>query len=325
MRQHRLELGFRSETIRRANLSAIVRELHFGGPLSRSELGARTGLTRSAIRLLIGELASAGLVREANGAAVGTPGRPSAMVRLQSHSAAVLSLEITVDSLAAVVVGLGGRVLRHERVERPREAFSVEQMTTELIGLVDRIGARRDPPAPIVGIGVGIAGIVRRDEGVVAIAPNLDWHEIPFGPILSDALQMNLPLWIANEADLGALAEHRRGVAAGFDDVLYISGEVGVGGGLIIGGKQMAGAAGYGGEVGHHSAQSGRRGLRLRLRWLLGDRDRRARSAASAPDIRWMADHRRSTLCCATQAQARSVHSQRWTTSGHGLGAASRP
>ena len=62
---------------------------------------------------------------------------------------------------------------------------------------------------------------------------------------------MNLPLWIANEADLGALAEHRRGDGVGFDDVLYISGEVGVGGGLIIGGQQMAGAAGYGGEVGH--------------------------------------------------------------------------
>ena len=64
LRQHRLELGYRSETIRRANLSAIVRELHYGGPLSRSELGARTGLTRSAIRILTGELASAGLVRE---------------------------------------------------------------------------------------------------------------------------------------------------------------------------------------------------------------------------------------------------------------------
>ena len=135
MRQHRLELGFRSETIRRANLSAIVRELHYGGPLSRSELGARTGLTRGAIRILTGELASAGLVHEESGAAVGTPGRPSAIVRLRSHSAAVLALEITVDSLAAAIIGLGGNVLRSERVDRPREAFSVEQMTAAIVGL----------------------------------------------------------------------------------------------------------------------------------------------------------------------------------------------
>ncbi len=251
MRQHRLELGLRSETIRRANLSAIVRELHFGGPLSRSELGARTGLTRSAIRILTGELVSAGLVHEETGPAVGTPGRPSAIVRLRSESAAVLAVEITVDYLAAAVIGLGGKVLRHKRVNRPREAFTVEHMTAELVQLVDEIDARRNPPAPLIGIGVAIAGIVRREDAVVVIAPNLGWHDEPFGDTLAEALGMGLPLWLANEADLGALAEHRRGAAAGFDDVLYISGEVGVGGGLIIGGKQMAGAAGYGGEVGH--------------------------------------------------------------------------
>ena len=251
MPHRRVELGLRSETIRRANLSAIVRELHFGGPLSRSELGARTGLTRSAIRILTGELVSAGLVDEETGPAVGTPGRPSAIVRLRSDSAAVLALEITVDYLAAAVVGLGGAVLRHKRVNRPRAAFSVDHMTAELVELIDDIDARHNPPAPLIGIGVGIAGIVRREEAVVAIAPNLDWHEVPFGRTLLDAIGMNLPLWLANEADLGALAEHRRGIAAGFDDVLYISGEVGVGGGLIVGGRQMAGAAGYGGEVGH--------------------------------------------------------------------------
>jgi predicted NBD/HSP70 family sugar kinase len=251
LRQQRLELGLRSETIRRANLSAIVRELHYAGPLSRSELGARTGLTRSAIRILTGELVAAGLVHEETGPAVGTPGRPSAIVSLRSESAAVLAVGITVDYLAAAVIGLGGSVLRHKRVPRPREASTVDHMTAEIVALVDAIDARRNPPAPLIGIGVGIAGIVRREDAFVEIAPNLDWHEVPFGQTLSEELGMGLPLWLANEADLGALAEHRRGAAAGFDDVLYVSGEVGVGGGLIVGGRQMAGAAGYGGEVGH--------------------------------------------------------------------------
>ena len=75
-----LAVGQRSETVRRANLSAIIRELHDRGPLSRSELVSRTGLTRSAIRALIGELAAAGFVSEARGA-LGTPGRPSPVPR----------------------------------------------------------------------------------------------------------------------------------------------------------------------------------------------------------------------------------------------------
>ena len=67
------ELGHRSETVRRANLSAILRELHENGPLSRSDLVAHTGLTRSAIRGLIGELVGGGLVTEGPAAPDGTP------------------------------------------------------------------------------------------------------------------------------------------------------------------------------------------------------------------------------------------------------------
>jgi len=64
-------------------------------------------------------------------------------------------------------------------------------------------------------------------------------------------LNLDLPVMVANEADLGALAEQRRGAAVGVDDVLYLSGEVGVGGGLIVDGRPLIGAAGYAGEVGH--------------------------------------------------------------------------
>jgi predicted ArsR family transcriptional regulator len=88
------ETGQRSETVRRANLSAIVRVLHARGPVSRSELVTRTGLTRSAIRSLIGEFVDAGLVSEERAAPVGTPGRPSALVRMNPESAVVLALEI---------------------------------------------------------------------------------------------------------------------------------------------------------------------------------------------------------------------------------------
>ena len=91
------ELGHRSETVRRANLSAILRELHENGPLSRSDLVAHTGLTRSAIRGLIGELVGGGLVTEGPAALDGTPGRPSPVVRTEPHGAVVVALEIAVQ------------------------------------------------------------------------------------------------------------------------------------------------------------------------------------------------------------------------------------
>ena len=243
--------GQRSETVRRANLSTIVRELHTRGPLSRSDLVCSTGLTRGAIRGLIGQLAVAGLVREERSAPVGTPGRPSPLVRPRHDRATVLALDIAVDSIGAALVGFGGQVIDHVRVDRARGHFSAERITADLaklaLPLIDRHAARDS----LLGIGVAMVGVVRLGDGLVRLAPNLGWQDVPLGELLARRLRLGLPVTVANEADLGALAEHRRGVAAGIDDVLYLSGEVGVGGGLIIGGQPLIGAAGYAGEVGH--------------------------------------------------------------------------
>lgn len=246
-----VEIGQRSETVRRANLGAIVRELHAHGALSRSELVARTGLTRSAIRSLVGELVHAGLAAEGPATRLGTPGRPSAVVRLVAGSAVVVALDIAVDSLAAAIVGLGGRTLARVRIERSREHSSVDEIAADLTGLARTVLGRRPAAEPVVGIGVAVVGVVRRSDGVVSMAPNLGWRDIPLGDRLARALDLSVPISVANEADLGTLAELRRGVAVGADDLIYISGEVGVGGGVIVGGRPLTGVAGYAGEVGH--------------------------------------------------------------------------
>ena len=248
----RLEaIGQRSETVRRANLSAIVRELHEGGPASRSELVARTGLTRSAIRGLIGELASAGLAAEERAESQGTPGRPSPVVGLNPDAAVVLGLEIAVDSLAAAVVGLGGEVFAHVRVDRPTGHTSVGSIAADLAGLATSLRSRRPADETLIGVGVAVVGVVRRSDGFVSMAPNLGWRDVPLGEALAAALDLHVPISVANDADLGALVELRRGAATGCDHAIFISGEYGVGGGLIVDGQPLTGVAGYGGEIGH--------------------------------------------------------------------------
>jgi predicted NBD/HSP70 family sugar kinase len=246
------EPGLRSETIRRANLSSIVRELHANGPMSRSGLVRRTGLTRSAIRGLIGELVAGGLVAEGPAALLGTPGRPSPVVRPQPDGAVVLALDIEVDSLAAAFIGLGGHLLDHVRIDRPRGHSTLTAIVTDLVELVDTLNARSERATrALVGIGVAVAGVVRRADGLVSRAPNLGWTDQPLGDRLARALGDDVQIYVGNEADLGALAEARRGAAVGADHMLFITGEVGVGGGLIVDGRPFTGVAGYGGEVGH--------------------------------------------------------------------------
>lgn len=245
------ELGHRSETVRRANLSAIVRELHESGPLSRSDLVARTGLTRSAIRGLIGELVAGGLAIEGPAPLDGTPGRPSPVVRTDPHGAVVIALEIAVDSLAAATVGLGGRVIDLVRIDLPRGKSSVDDIAIALAGLASSMRDRLPSEDTIVGVGVAVVGVVRRSDGMVSLAPNLGWRDEPLGQRLAAALDVDVPITLANEADLAALAEHRRGVARGIDDIVIVWGSVGVGGGLVVDGEPLTGSAGYSGEIGH--------------------------------------------------------------------------
>ena len=247
----REEVGQRSETVRRANLSAIVRELHLRGPLSRSELVAWTGLTRSAIRSLVGDLVAGDVVVEDGAVRLGTPGRPSPQVRLIADRIVVIALEIAVDSLAVAIVGLGGRVHWKERVDRPRAHSSVDDIVSDLAFLVARAQDQRPTDGSPIGVGVAVAGLVRPTDGVVAVGPNLGWVDVPLGERLASALGLDVPIAVANEADLGALAETRRGAARGADDVLYVHGEVGVGGGIIVGGRPLSGISGFAGEIGH--------------------------------------------------------------------------
>lgn len=151
-------IGQRSETVRRANLSAIVRELHVRGPLSRSQLVARTGLSRTGIRGLINELSSSELVSEERASSQGTPGRPSAVVRPNPDAAVVLALEIAVDSLAVAVVGLGGAVHHLARVDRPRDRFSIDETVADLADLAQLVQARPPVRDALIGVGVAVVG-----------------------------------------------------------------------------------------------------------------------------------------------------------------------
>jgi len=243
--------GANAETIHRANLGALVRRVHSEGATSRSDLVAETGLSRSAVRTLVSELVALGLVYESPPTSGGNPGRPSQLVHPKPDGAVVLAMDVAVDSLAVATVGLGGHVFDHVRIDRPRGRLSPEETVSDLADLAAAAMSR--PPAPdrLVGIGVAVVGIVRSADGLVHFAPNLDWHDVPLADLIRDALDTTLPIRVGNEADLGALAEHIRGAAVGVDDLLYVSGEVGIGGGAIIDGRPLSGSLGYGGEIGH--------------------------------------------------------------------------
>lgn len=239
------------ESLRRHNLSLLLRALHRSGALSRSDVGAALGMTRTTVSDLVVDLRSRGLLEEGDPARLGSPGRPSMVAGPRPEGAAAITAEIAVNSLSAAVVGLGGRILHRGRTAHAPRRFAVEQTVADIGKLLD--AARRAIPRGcwVSGLAVAVPGVVRRADGLVHFAPNLGWRDVPLGRLIAERLSWDLPVILANEADLGALGEHTWGAGIGVQHLIYLSSEYGVGAGIIVEGRPLVGAAGCAGEVGH--------------------------------------------------------------------------
>ncbi|MBC9732869.1 ROK family protein [Nocardioides marmotae] len=238
--------------MRRHNLGTMLRHVHGAGQVSRAQLTALMGLNRSTIADLVLELVSLGVVEQTvPTAARSGAGRPSAGVRLAEVGPYVIAVDLGVDRAVVARVALGGEVVERATAPIPSGGGEAWQVGSTVAGLIRRVVEGAPAAAPLLGVGISVPGLVRRSDGLVRLAPNLEWQDVSFGSIVLAALGVDVPVQLANDADLGALAEHRRGAGVGIDDLIYISGNVGVGAGVITGGVRLEGAGGYAGEVGH--------------------------------------------------------------------------
>ncbi|WP_434448060.1 ROK family protein [Lentzea sp. E54] len=247
--------GTRPDEIRRHNRTALLRRLHVDGPSTRASLAAELGLNRSTIKALVDGLAEAGVVAERVPALRSGAGRPSLLVLPQPHAAVVIAIDVRVEHVAMGFVGLGGEILGRDswNLHRTRDPGEVITHIVESARLM-----ADDLDTTAVGVGVSVPGVVRRADGHVHEAPNLHWTGVALGKRLEAVLK--LPVQVGNDAELGALAEHVRGAAQESSDMVYISADVGVGGGVILSGQPLRGSGGYVGELGHMVVNpSGRR------------------------------------------------------------------
>jgi predicted NBD/HSP70 family sugar kinase len=255
--------GARPDDARRHNRAAVLRRLHVEGPCTRAVLAADLGLNRSTIKAVVDGLADSGMVSERLPAKRSGAGRPSLLVLPNPGAASVLAVDIKVDRVAMGVVGLGGEILGRLGWRIPRGVARPSDVMVKIVDsaalLIGEVGAS------VAAAGVSVAGVVRRPDGVVREAPHLKWVDVPLGERLGAAL--GIPVVVANDAELGAVAEQTRGVARGAANVVFVECDIGVGGGVISDGATLRGADGYLGELGHmvvrpdgHACHCGRRG-----------------------------------------------------------------
>ena len=235
--------GARQSTLRASNLGLVLRTVCAGGPISRADVAGATGMTRATAARLVDELVAGGLLDEGERVALPRRGRPATPL-LPGAGFAALGLQVDAGLLAARVLDLRGRIVA-ERVEDGD--FRNSDPAATLARLGDLVADLRLPPTlRLVGTGLALPGIV--DGDVLLRAPNLGWSDERPAEHLP-----GLAVVLGNEADLAArtVAEVAPGRPGPHRDFVYLSGQIGVGGAAVLGGRVMTGSDGWAGEMGH--------------------------------------------------------------------------
>jgi predicted NBD/HSP70 family sugar kinase len=238
-----------ADGVRQRNLARVLRLVHIDGPLSRALLTDATGLNRSTIADLVGELVREGLVLERAPDPSRRVGRPSPVVAADPGVVAI-AVNPEVDAVSFAAVGLDRSILLRARLE-VGHLITPEETATMIAAQVAEWRARELSSARIAAIGLAVPGLVRAVDGLVRNAPHLRWIDAPLQDLVAAAT--GVATTVGNDAMLGAIAEHLFGAARGVDDVVYLNGGAsGIGGGLIVGGMPVPGAGGYAGEFGQN-------------------------------------------------------------------------
>lgn len=237
--------------MRASNLALVLGEVARTSPVSRAQVAAHTGLTKSSVSGLVSDLISAGLIQESAPAAT-ERGRPATALSLAPGGIAGLGLEVNVDYLAAAVTDLTGKPRYHHVVRRDNRGREVDDVVADLIE-VARTAARSaaSQGLPLSGACVAVPGLTV--DGAVVRTPNLGWDRVDLADAVGEGTGLEVDL--ENEANLAALGEMWFGGheldGAPLRDFVHVSGEIGIGGGIVIGGEVFRGAHAGAGELGH--------------------------------------------------------------------------
>jgi len=234
--------------VRQMNRSLTLAVFRTHKALSRARLAKEIGLNPSTVSSIINELIEENLIRETDLVQNGV-GRPGRMLELNPKGGCAVGIEINVDYYEVLVSDFSANIIWHEKrcstpeIGQKEIMAQVLRLATEALGFIEAKKCR------LLGVGVGVPGLVDVSSGLLQLAPNLHWEDVPVGDMLASIF--DCPIYVENEANVAALGEYYFGAVQNVKDFIYLSAGIGLGSGIVIGGKLFRGMYGYAGEAGH--------------------------------------------------------------------------
>ncbi|HEV7652296.1 MAG TPA: ROK family transcriptional regulator [Actinophytocola sp.] len=244
--------------LRRRNRSTLLSMLFFEGPLSRYELGRRTGLSAATVSNVVGEMIDDGLVVEA-GLVDSDGGRPRVLLRVNPAHGTVVGVDVGETGVSMELFDLSmTRLAAVERALEPPQPDPALVAPLIAAGLAELLGKPGLAEADVLGIGIGVPGTVEQGERVRVHAQSIGWDGVPLAELVRDA-GVTAPLYVENGAKTQGQAEMWFGAGRGARHAVIALIGSGVGATVIADGTTYQGSTSSAGEWGHTTLAYGGR------------------------------------------------------------------
>ena len=243
------ELGaVASSVVRAQNTALLLRMLWKERQMTRVDIAKRTGLSPSTVSTIVSDLERANIVQTL-GAVASRGGRRPLLIGLRDDSFAQLGVEIGARHVSAVLTDLRGRVLTFEERKHPVRTDPEGTLAVVRTLIDDALRRERFPTRKLLGIGVAVPSPVDTSlPGQLSELIFPAWRGFDVREALAG---YDVPVFVDNDANLGAVAEHWWGAGVDASELIYVKVGAGVGAGYIIRGELYRGATGKAGELGH--------------------------------------------------------------------------
>lgn len=233
-------------SIREANERLVHTMILRGRGIGRKQISRQSGLSASAVTMIVERLMKQGLVREEPVEGHSGLGRRPTALRVVPESRLAIGVEITPFEGTVALADLEGHIVEQRVTEASQDPVRFLGAVHEGVRELATVAAER-----LLGVGVSITGVVEPGTGRVLAAPNLHWHNVDAIPVLRGGLNTRFA-W-DNNSNLSALAERWFDLSASkrLDNFVFVTLRSGLGTGVMVDGRLVQGATHRAGEFGH--------------------------------------------------------------------------
>ena len=234
-------------SLREANRASILEAVKRYGGLTQVELVGSTGLSAATVSTIVKELTTAGLVEVKP---TSRSGRRAQLVTVARRVGLAAGVQVGHRHLRVALGDFGSDVVADQTLPLPHEHrldTTLDRAALLIVDMLERVGATLEE---LVGVAIALPAPVDSSTGLISVRGVMrGWDDEQIAHVMSKRL--GKPVYVDNDANLGALAEATLGAGRGFADVLFVRASHSIGAGIVIGGRLHRGFAGTAGEIGH--------------------------------------------------------------------------